>query len=323
MRVSGRVLVLALAATSLAAQVRVEVAMPSQLGEHVAAALRAEFGPEVSVVAVEPGFVRGEPGTVVFADAFVLKRLSRERTLAVLPEAAAVRRSSDGTFVLPWSLVYGVFGVSRDSEPDWTWERLALSGELDQRLVMLSAERDPGPWLGSMQEALRSRGGLEAAFGFWTTIDARLARYVDTYAEAVAVLDPGSSEAMAAVLPLPLAVLTSPSHAVRSLPSPVPIGMAVVAGGDVGAATALVLRTCSTAARTAVRERAGLADPAANDAEPTAEMVGSALLHFEQRIRGQGRGVERVADVLDYVFLVLLGVVLCGFWIRSRKEDPS
>lgn len=312
---------LALAPT-LAAQAAIEVGLPAPLHELVAAALRAELV-DVSVAVAEPGSLRAVPGSVVLAAGFTLQRLSRERTLVVLPEAAEGRRAGNGAHVLPWSLGYAVVGVPSGSEADWSWERLALASELDQRLLALPPDRDSGPWLASMQEGLRHGRGLEPVLGLWTTLDARLLRYAEGYDELAKALSDAGASPLAGILPRPLIATASPGLAVRPLPCAVPIGLCAVAGGDAPAAAALVARISKPAVRTAVRDRVGLLDPAANDAEPTTETVGPALSHFEQRIRGQGRRVERVADVLDYVFLLLLGVVLCVFWIRSRKESPT
>lgn len=306
----------------LAAQAAIEVGLPLPLAELVAACLREQLA-GVTVAVAEPGGLRAVPGSVVLADAFVLQRLARERSLAVLPESIDGRRTANGAFVLPWSLGYAVVGVPFGSEPDWTWERLALAGELDQRLLLLPPDRDAGPFVASMQEGMRHGRGLEPVLGLWTTLDARLLRYAESYDEVAKALRDEGGQGMAAVLPQPLLANARGDLASRRLPCAVPLGLAVIAGGDASDPAALVARICSTVVRTAVRDRVGLLDPAADDAEPTAETVGPALSHFEQRIRGQGRRVERVADVLDYVFLLLLGVVLCVFWIRSRKETPT
>ncbi len=314
----------------LGAQVAVEVVLPEPVCERVARALRDQLGKSAIVTTSAPSAIRCEAGSVVVGDWLLLQRLQPLHPFAPLPQelgsaSVSLRRSYDGLVALPWSLAYCVATPLPTSTESWSWERLALAAELGDGLRVAPPEVDAGPWLLSMAE-LHQRGRPDTAtFGLWTALDARIAVYPRDYAGIVAELEQRTASAV--VLPHPLVSdlllgLNASVH-VRSLNGALPIGIAVIDGSDALAASALVAQICEPAVRTAVRERVGLAEPAATDAELSPEMASPALSHFEQRIRGQGRSVEGIAYAVDDAFLLLFGVVLCVLWFRSRKENPS
>ncbi|MEQ1630996.1 MAG: hypothetical protein ABL997_01390 [Planctomycetota bacterium] len=327
----ARLAALVAAILPLAAQVAVEIALPQPLGERIARALSDQLGGAGRVEVALQSSLRAEPGSVVVGDWVSLQRLQRLHPFVPLAPALdastmplPIRRSLDGTIALPWSLTYCVVEPLAETAEPWSFERLALASELDTGLRMAPPEVDAGPWILSMAE-LHQQGRPETAiFGLWTALDARIAVYPRDYDSLVAELV--QRTATAVVMPSPLVSSPLPgilaTMPVRALDGALPIGLVAIDGGDVAASSALVARICEPAVRTAVRERVGLAEPAATDAELSPEMVSPALSHFEQRIRGQGRSVERIADALDYVFLLLFGVVLCVLWFRNRKENP-
>ena len=315
----------------------VRVALPQPLADLVVDALRVTLpenaGREVTARAVDPAALL-EPevarASILVADGTTLQRSVVVAALAQLPTDAAMpsamRVTRDRRIALPWSLGYSICGdvanVSRRGPSEVTWEELALSYGLGDRLRVVPPEVDRGPWLLSMHETLRRGGGDSEVFGVWTALDARIAAYEADHAALAGAV--ARDQGLAVVLPTPVAATASFSALARlPLAGALPIGLCVTEGPGKDAAFSLLLEILAPSIELAVRERVGLSGAGIGDAEVPPDTVDPAFAHFAQRIRGQGRHAERVADWLDFAALGIMAVVLVVFLVRQRKGDPK
>lgn len=315
----------------------VRVALPQPLADRVAEALRAAWmgapDRQLSVRAVAPHEAldpASARAAILVAAGPALQQRQVLDALAELPADAAVsptlRVTLDRRIALPWSLGYCVCGdvanVAKRGGPEVAWEELALSYGLGDRLRVAPPSCDRGPWLLAMHETLRRGGSDSEVFGVWTALDARIAGYEPDYAALVAAAVRDRSLAVA--LPAPV-VATGPAAALARLPlaGALPIGLCVRDGAGKEAAFSLLLEILAPSVEVAVREQAGLSAAGVGDAEVPLDSVEPAFSHFAQRIQGQGRHVERVADWLDFATMAVMAVVLVVFLVRQRKGSPK
>ena len=174
---SSAVLVATLASAS-AQEVR--VALPQPLADRVADAMRAAWkgAPDrawsVRAVALqEPFDPASARATIVVATGIALQQRGILDALAEMPTDAALaptlRVTRDRRIALPWSLGYSVCGdvanVTQRGGNAVSWEDLALSFGLGDRLRIAPPSCDGGPWMLAMHETLRRGGGDNAVFG--------------------------------------------------------------------------------------------------------------------------------------------------------------
>lgn len=304
------------------AQVVVEVRLPAGVSQEVAAALRAVVGSAIDVR--EPAAAAAPaPGALVVALEVELQRLAASASFAALGDRAAVAGTDpESRWVLAFGLTVEVVAAPPLAEREVAaFEALALHPALQDRLLLLPPGLDPVPWLLGMHECLLRGGGAPAGFGLWTALDARIAAYPDDLEAVVAALR--QSRASAAVLPTPVvrARRLADGAALRAYPigAPLAIGLAI-AGPAAPAALAMVERLAGSDRRR-LADRAQLVDGADAAVRFPAADVAQWLHQFESRIRGQGRRVERVANILDYVFTALfLGIVVAVWWRQRRGK---
>jgi hypothetical protein len=331
---SSAVLVATLASAS-AQEVR--VALPQPLADRVAEALRAAWkgAPDRAwnvraVAPQEPFDPASARAAIVVATGIALQQRGILDELAEMPTDAALsptlRVTRDRRIALPWSLGYSVCGdvanVTQRDGKTVTWEDLALSFGLGDRLRIALPSCDRGPWLLAMHETLRRGGGDNAVFGVWTAFDARIAAYEPDYASMVAAAsrDPG----LAVTLPTAIAAVGDAAKLARlPMDGALPIGLAVRDGAGKDAAFSLLLEILEPSVEFSVREQALLSGPGVVDAEVPSDSVEPAFAHFSQRIQGQGRHVERVADWLDFAALGAMALVMLVLLLRSRRKEST
>jgi hypothetical protein len=100
------------------------------------------------------------------------------------------------------------------------------------------------------------------------------------------------------------------------------LGVAVSAPADAGS-SALAQRLCALPLRDRLAAALQLDGAASRAPGLDPARVDGWLQHFEPRIQGQGRGVERIADVLDYVLTALFVLIGWFVWRRLRAEGPD
>jgi hypothetical protein len=314
-----------LLAGALQAQTVVEVRLPRGLGDVVAAALRTGDG-ELDVRIAARAAAAPPPGALVIAIEPELQRLAAATELAQLGAIAAARgavgRGAGDTWLLPWQLRYAIVTRSRaEGSPPGDLEALALATGLQDRLALCAPDVDPVPWLLGMQLFLEQGRAETAGFGLWTALDARAGSYANDPDAAFTALADGRADA--AVLPRPLlAARGLPPGCIAAPAGPVdgvPLGFAVVSPAGSGA----LALAAQLAGADAARLLGGLdLAPVVLERPPLLACdVERWLAHFDQHVRGRGRSVERVADVLDYVFLALFAAVVAGYWLYQRRAQ--
>ena len=245
-------------------------------------------------------------------------------------------RNAAGLFCLPWSLPYGValpkqaqgHGANPASQEPWTIERLALDTQWQDRLGLCPPVVDAVPWLATMMSRLRRGERETAGFGVWTTLDARVGRYSESWSASLEGLTVGRLDA--AVLPVALASALPNSHAMTTLEdAPVArLGVAVVGDGDASpaakAAIALAQRVVEVGVSAPFQQRTGLGPALAGAADFDGAEAAAWLAHFAAAIEGKGAKVERTADVLDIVFGFLFALALgVGIWLSRKPKSPD
>lgn len=323
----------ALFAAGAAAQVPVHVALPAPLAEHAVRALEEVLGAAARVRAAGPPAAAPgpalEPGVLVGAHELVLWRLGGAGALAPVAELGADlppgQREPAGRWALPWTLAWSVVWDPAATGGPSSWAELALLPVHD-RLGLCVPEVDPGPWLEAMAESLRGGRPEQACYALWTALDARVGAYAGDPREVADGL--ASGRLCAGVLPAPawqpLRDRTPAGRELlradlsRGLPEQ-RLGVAVLADAGPGAAE-LARRVLEPELRLAFARAVGLGTASAAAAGAIdLRAADRRLRHFAQEIRGRGRGVEQVADVLDLVFLLLfMGIVLVFWWRRRR-----
>ena len=289
-----------------AAQVELEVRIAGALGASIADALRSDLGAQATVAVVSPS------------------AQLRAGIVAVGFDCDPMRGSAATSVPLPWVVRYAL--VARSEVPpaaEAGLDALALQPMLQDRLAVCAPDVDPGPWLLGMAEALARGQEENGGYGLWTALDARVASYP---ADAAAAMDAvRSGSALATLLPRPvLASLGVPGDCrVAAIGTVDALGLGVVVVPPAGSAAAEVVRRLAAIGRDSAlaaicspREQASAATLASED-------VSRWLEHYDARIRGNGRKVERVADVLDTVFTVLFFGILAAFWWRHRRHAAA
>lgn len=324
--------------------------LPSPLAAAVRAPLQAALGGllecrDVAAADLAAAAAAASAPVLLFGvDELQLQALAQQQLLADLPAALWQQgalppraRSRDGRYALllrsPTTLAYDPRQLQPADVPR-TWVELATSPLAQDQLALCGPEVDAAPWLGWMSLRLAG-GGVEAdGYALWTALDAR-ARYFDSYAAALQALDAGTVRFCA--LPLALALRGRQLEgkaplAVRDPDDGQPaqwLGVALLARGTPDAAATLALqRLLAPELRQQLAQALGMspietADAAAAVAPPADDdaPVQAWLLHFQQRLRGQGRSLENLDGWLDLVFALLF----CGFlwfvWRRMRKGE--
>ena len=330
-------LAVAIACASIAAQ-EVCIALPSPLADSLAAAIKdaaqIKDGAAVTFRVVEERELAAgdaQRATLLIANGPTLLAAQR-RTLcadlgAVSDIAPSLRMSRDGRAALPWSMSYEACGAIDAIAPSGSsvssWESLALAYALGDRMCIVDPVADRGPWLLAMHETMRKGGGESSVFGVWTAMDARIGTYAADYESMLRRLV--AEPSMLAVLPTSVAAVDPRSAPMqkRPLSFALPIGLAVRDGEGREAAIALLVKILEPRAEASIRERMAFLSASAGDVDVPADAVQPAFTHFAQRIQGQGRRVERIADWIDYVSFGLLGCALFAFWIRQRRGEPK
>jgi hypothetical protein len=326
-----------------AASVEVQVVLPQPLGGVVADALRAALpGIAVAPVAFAQALRAaqvGETHVVVGLTELQIWQLRQPRGLVPLGEMGRDLppgcRNAAGLFCLPWSMHYGVALPNRSqgtqgsdanaaaTEP-WSLELLALDTRWQDRLGLCSPAVDASPWLATMLSRLRRGERETAGFGVWTTLDARVGHYSESWA---AMLDGLAVRRLdCAVLPMPIARALPATHAMAKLDdAPVSrLGLAVVAEASTSAsavaATALAQKLFDVGIAPAFLERTGLGPALAGSSEFDGAQAMAWMDHFAAAIEGKGAKVERTADILDIVFgLLFAGALGVGIWLSRKK----
>jgi len=315
-----------LMACALRAQTVVEVRLPGGLAEVVAAALRARE-PALDVRVAARAAAAPPPGAVVIAIEPDLQRLAAATPLArlgaIAANSAAVGRGAGDGWLLPWQLRYAIVLRSRtERAPPGDLEALALATGLQDRLALCAPEVDPVPWLLGMQQFLEQGRAETAGFGLWTALDARAGSYANDLDTALAALADGRADA--AVLPRPLLAARGLPPGCTAVPAGridgVPLGFAVAAPAGSGALE-LAARFADAADAAGLPGALGLVPVVLERPALLAGDVERWLEHFDQHVRGRGRSVERVADVLDYVFLALFAALVGGYWLHQRRKQ--
>lgn len=317
--------------------------LPQPLGGAVADALRAALpGTAVEPVAFAQalrGAQVGETHVVVGLTELQMWQLRQPRGLVPLGELGRDLplgcRNAAGLFCLPWSMHYGLAlpnrgqggDASASTKEPWSLELLALDTQWQDRLGLCSPAVDAAPWLATMMSRLRRGERETAGFGVWTTLDARVGHYSESW---VAMLDGLATGRLdGAVLPLPIARALPATHAMAKLEdAPVArLGLAVVAEASASAsavaATALAQKVFDIGIAPPFLERTGLGPALAGPSELDGVQAMVWLDHFAAAIEGKGAKVERTADILDIVFgLLFAGALGVGIWL-SRKPKSS
>ncbi|MGE3171898.1 MAG: hypothetical protein AB7O97_04680 [Planctomycetota bacterium] len=323
----------ALAAAPLPAQSpRVEVMLVSPVDAVVARALRERLPDAVVRVASdvdETPAAGPADGAIVVATATRLERLARRRALLPLGDVRREWRPAGGDgaprWVLPWTL-RPALALPADlaaGRAPWTFEELALSIDLHDRIAMCPPSVDPVPWLLAMHE-VRVRGLEEqAGYALWTTLDARVGAYRRDYAAVLDAMAAGAAQAAV----VPRALVAAPGWPAGWVAVPwrtqagIPVGLAVLGGADpVTLAAARSALDVLAAAHVEIGAATGLDAPGPSDPQLPPEFVDPWFAHFGGHIEGRGRRVEQVADVLDLVFSGLFAAAVIGvLWWRRRE----
>ena len=309
------------------------VAFPPPLQQAVREELELRLAGKAEVLPLTAAR-REQPGTSILVglDVWQSYQLASLGLLQTLPiDDPAIVSEPLRRWSLLWSLRYvavyrtEVFG----GYPLETWEDLALSHEAMDRLGLLPPERDAAPWLAGMEESIAAGGGEKGGYALWTTLDARAGRYSLSYDGIAEDLIAGSLAV--AVVPRPLAEAwqlewREPRVSLTDLREGTPVarlGLAVTGAISEPMRDVLALLH-SSALRQAVAQRAG-ASVLESDGRPTATLDGQRVTqwfaHFERSIRGQGRGFEDVADMIDLVStLVFVLIVLAVVYYQGRNK---
>lgn len=326
------------------AAVAVQVVLPEPLGGTVAGALRAALpGIAVEPVAFAQALRAAEQGqthVVVGLTELQIWQLRQPRGLVPLGDLGRDLppgcRNAAGLFCLPWSVHYGVAlpkqSLAQDpsavpQEP-WSLERLALDVQWQDRLGLCPPTVDAAPWLATMLSRLRRGERETAGFAVWTTLDARVGHYSESWATMLDGLATG--RLACAVVPMPLARALPTSHTMERLEDPpvARLGLAVVADASLSAsasaAVALAQKVFDQGLTPAFLERTGLGPALAGAAEWDGEQASAWFAHFANAIEGKGAKVERTADILDIVFGFLFAAALgIGIWLSRKKTAAS
>lgn len=326
------------------AAVAVQVVLPEPLGGAVAGALRTALpGIAVESVAFAQALRAAEQGqthVVVGLTELQIWQLRQPRGLVPLGDLGRDLppgcRNAAGLFCLPWSMHYGVALPKQDLAQDpsavppepWSLERLALDVQWQDRLGLCPPTVDAAPWLATMLSRLRRGERETAGFAVWTTLDARVGHYSESWTAMLEGLATG--RIACAVLPMPIARALPASHAMARLEDApvVRLGIAVVAdasaSASAAAAAALAQQVLDQGVAPAFLERTGLGSALAGTAEWDGEQATAWFAHFAHAIEGKGAKVERTADILDLVFGFLFAAALgLGIWLSRKKAAAS
>jgi hypothetical protein len=261
-------------------------------------------------------------GAVWLADEWTLAALSARSMLrpwSRTPGAPAV------PFVLPWRTDH-VLVATAAAAVEWTpaagtctWEDLALHPALHDRLRIVGPEVDGGPWLAMMRHRL-ARGEPEAnGYALWTTIDARAGALQTTHGDPPAAAAPAAK--LFWLLPRHLAEPWPGGEQWPVQDSAVRLGCGLGSRASPGLVDVLVRLTGPELVRS-VAGRLGLPTGPSSGADappldPTAAAAWTA--RFEATVRGRGRTVERLADVLDLLFGAAFALVAATWWWRQHR----
>jgi hypothetical protein len=330
-------LTVAIACASIAAQ-EVRIALPSPLGNALADAIRdaaqVADGDAVTFRVVEERELAAgdaQRATLLIASGPTLLAAQRRTVCADLGAVSGIaptlRMSRDGRAALPWSMSYVACGaidaIAPSGSPASSWESLALAYAVGDRMCIVDPVADRGPWLLAMHETMQKGGGESAVYGVWTAMDARIGAFAVDYESMLRRLV--AEPSMLAVLPTSMAAADPRSAPMQTRPLSyaLPIGLAVRDGDGRDAAIALLAKILEPRAEASIRERMAFLIASAGDVDVPADAIEPAFTHFAQRIQGQGRRVERIADWIDYVSFGLLACALFAFWIRQRRGEPK
>jgi hypothetical protein len=295
----------------------VEVHFAHPVGAALADELRAALGAGVDVRAAGGDAVAA--GTVLIAPEPRLQQLLTAHAF-VPPGVTFADVERRQARCLPWTLRYVVATTGIDAEGLGSFEALALARAVHDRLLLCAPDVDAGPWLLGMQE-YRLRGQQEAAgLGLWMALDARVERYCSDYTEVLASLADGRPHA--AVVPRPLLVrpgLPEGCTATDLGDAGVPIGLAIV-GPEAAVAAALAERLLEPALRRRVASALDLSPASPRDLVFPRDAVLAWLRYHEEQVAGRGRGIERVADALDWAFTLLFVALVAFVWHRHRRR---
>jgi hypothetical protein len=259
----------------------------------------------------------GATATIETAAAFDDRLAAQAAVLLLWDEWTLTRAAAAGAEVvaLPFAdavVVIAEAGVTAVGGGLGVWEAVAVQPRWHDRLGLVAPEVDGGPWLAAMQHRLARGDRDDAGLALWTTLDARAGRLADAYAAVVADLVAGRLGA--AIGPrrvlAPCVTRADEPRRWELLPAgSARRGIAVtVAGGAPERAIARALAAPDRQQALAVAAALELAPAAAGTV--SVAQAQRWWLRFEAQVRGQGRGVERLAEWLDLLFGI--GFLACA-----------
>lgn len=325
------------------AQVAVHVLLPEPMADEAAVVVQEALGDAVVARPVAwPQLAEAGPGVLFGVDEYQLWQCLRAQALSQVPGLARDLprscRDLGDRWVLPWALDYelawavDVFG----NAPPATWEDLALAHEMHDRLGLCPPRVDPAPWLAAMEACLLSGHGEKAGFALWTTLDARVSGYAQSYT----VLQQGLADDVfdAAIMPSPIVKQLRQQLAVDGgrqvrgsglgIGTPVArLGLAVQGALDRETEAILQLLVAEPM-RSELAGQIGLRVAGSGSVGALAgafdgPVVERWLQHFESEVEGKGRGIEAIADALDLVFTLLFFAAAFGIWFYYRRSDKN
>jgi hypothetical protein len=314
-----------------AAVLLLQLAMPGQQAERTPPAALRAVAPAAFATSLGPALARelGVPVEVVAIDdlaappADAAVWLVDEWTLSRWVHDGAIAPAASATAFLPFAVDHVLLG-SAELGPvrTWTWQELALSHELHDRLYLPDAKSDGGPWAAMLRDGLLQGLGHDGVVALWTTADARRAAAL---ADAAAAADAASRGALSGWI-----AASGPT-----LRTPLPAGFVrhPIAGSQVrlgvGLPPAAVaawrerLDRLDGPALTRLAAALGVEVAAPSGALLPGDLAAELWTSYTTQVRGRGRQLEELADGLDLGFALASLAVLLVLWRVLRRSETG